>query len=42
MIIKVFNNKICPLSKFYYYPEYTSEKDTLSRSNISSDNEDEL
>ena len=42
MIIKAFENKIFPLSKSYYYPEYTSEKDTLSRSSISSDSEDEL
>ena len=42
MIIKVFENKIFALSKSYYYPEYTSEKDTLSRSSISSDSEDEL
>ena len=42
MIIEAFKNKIFPLSKPYYYPEYGSEKDTLSRSNISSDSEDEL
>ena len=42
MIIEAFKNKISPLSKPYYYPEYGSEKATLSRSNISSDSEDEL
>ena len=30
------------MSKSHYYPAYTSEKDTLSRSSIISDNEDEL
>ena len=30
------------MSKLHYYPEYGSEKDTLSRSSISSDSEDEL
>ena len=42
MIIETFKNKIFLLSKSHYYPEYTSEKDTLSRSSISSDSEDEL
>ena len=28
--------------KSHYYPEYASEKDTLSRSSISSDSEDVL
>ena len=42
IIIEAFKNKIYLLSKSHYYPEYTSEKDTLSRSNISSDIEDEL
>ena len=40
MIIEAFKNKIFPLSNPNYYPEYTSEKDTLSRSSISSDSED--
>ena len=40
MIIEGFKNKIFPLSNPDYYPEYTSEKDTLSRSSISSDSED--
>ena len=40
MIIEAFKNKIFPLSNPDYYPEYTSEKDTLSRSSISSDSED--
>ena len=40
MIIEAFRNKIFPLSNPDYYPEYTSEKDTLSRSSISSDSED--
>ena len=42
MIIEVFKNKIFLLSKSRYYPEYTSEKDTLLRSSISGDSEDEL
>ena len=42
MIIEAFKNKIFPLSKSHYYPEYASEKDTLSRSIISSDSEVEL
>ena len=42
MIIEAFKNKIFPLSQSHYYPEYASEKDTLSRSSISSDSEDEL
>ena len=40
MIIESFKNKIFPLSNPDYYPEYTSEKDILSRSSISSDSED--
>ena len=40
MIIEAFKNKIFPLSKPHYYPEYTSVKDILSRSSISSDSED--
>ena len=40
MIIEAFKTKIFPLSNPDYYPEYTSEKDTLSRSSISSDSED--
>ena len=40
MIIEAFKNKIFPLSNPDNYPEYTSEKDTLSRSSISSDSED--
>ena len=40
MIIDVFKNKTFPLSNPDYYPEYSSEKDTLSRSSISSDSED--
>ena len=40
MIIEAFKNKIVLLSNVDYYPEYTSEKDTLSRSSISSDSED--
>ena len=40
MIIEAFKNKIFPLSNPDYYPEYTSEKDTLSRSSISNDSED--
>ena len=42
MIIEAFKNKIFLLSQSHYYPEYASEKDTLSRSSISSDSEDEL
>ena len=41
-IIEPFKNKIFLLSKSHYYPEYTLEKDTLSRSSISSNSEDEL
>ena len=40
MIIEAFKNIIFPLSSPDYYPEYTSEKDTLSRSSISIDSED--
>ena len=42
MIIKAFKGKIFPLSKPHYYPEYVSEEDISSKSNISSDSEDEL
>ena len=40
MITEAFKNKIFPLSNPDYYPEYTSERDTLCRSSISSDKED--
>ena len=40
MITEAFKNKIFSLSNPDYYSEYTSEKGTLSRSNISSDSED--
>ena len=40
MIIEAFKNKIFLLSNADYCSEYTSEKDTLSRSSISSDSED--
>ena len=39
MITEAFKNKIFPLSNPDYYPEYTSERDTLCRSSISSDKE---
>ena len=42
MIIEAFKNKIFPLSKSHYYPEYVSEEDISSKSSISSDSEDEL
>ena len=43
MIIEAFKNKIFPLSKSHYYPEYVSEEDISSpKSSISSGSEDEL
>ena len=42
MIIQAFKNKIFPLSKPHYYPEYVSEEDISPKSSIKSDSEDEL
>ena len=42
MIVNLFKNKTFPLKSLARFPEYGSEKDTLSRSTISSDSEDEL
>ena len=42
MIIETFKNKKFPLKNPDMFPEYVSEKDTLSRSSISSDSKDEL
>ena len=42
MIVNAFKNKIFPLKDPASFPEYGSEKDTLSRSSISTDSEDEL
>ena len=43
MIIEAFKNKIFPLSKSHYYPEYVSEEDISSpKSSISSGSEDEF
>ena len=37
MIIEAFKNKISPLSKPHYYPEYASEEDISSKCSISND-----
>ena len=42
MIIEAFKNKIFPLSKPHYYPEYVAEEDISLKSSICSDSENEL